>query len=267
MPSGQGLRNPLGIARMVVRLESALEAQGLSVKASSDMHGFAAAKLKARGFPAGPMHDADVCDFSDDRAFWMELEATDGTCVGLQAFRCDRVDISLAEWCANYMIGVYMRRNELMVPAHARPPAGSISERLRGKLVYHGELWIAPQVKAANAVDLFTKLGSYIALLKWSPDAIWALTKQRLAQRGMMGRFNFSTVERGFLRWAIASEGIDSVEYLAVSERHFLEQAVEEDITSGPFGLASDEATISEPADTKFGTSSVPRRFRARGEI
>ena len=246
MPSGRGLRNPLGIAHMVVRLESALLSQGLTIKASSDMQAFAKAKLKARNQPLGPMHDPDVCDFSAERAFWMALENTDGCCVGLQAFRCDFVDISLAEWCTNYMIGVYMRRNELMVPAHAKPPAGSIAERLKGKLVYHGELWVDPQIKAANAVDLFTKLGSYTALMKWAPDAIWALTKQRLAARGMMGRFNFSTIERGFLRWAIASEGIDPVEYLAVAERQFLEQAVEEDLTSGPFaGLTEDPAVYN----------------------
>lgn len=243
MPSGRGLRNPLGIAHMAVRLESALREQGLTVKASSDMYDFAATKLRARNLPLGPMHDPEVCDFSAERAFWMALENTEGACVGLQAFRCDYIDLSLAEWCANYMIGVYMRRGELMVPAHSKPPPGSVAERLKGKLVYHGELWVDPHLKAAAAVDIFTKLGSYIALMKWAPDAIWALTKQRLATRGMMGRFNFSTVERGFLRWAVASDGIDPVEYLAVAERQFLEQAVEEDLTSGPYaGMAEDPA-------------------------
>jgi hypothetical protein len=235
MPLGRGLRNPSGVARIIMRLESLLNDHGLVVRESSDMAAFAQLKQATRNMAPGPMHDPAVCDFSGQRAFWMGLFDGSGACVGMQAFRCDQVEVSLAEWCANYMIGIYMRRGELMVPSHAHAPSGSVAERLKGSLVYHGELWIDPQVKTQNAVDLFTRLGSYLALIKWQPDAIWALTKQRLAARGMMGRFNFSIVERGFLRWKIASDGIDPVEYLAVAERAYLEQAVEEDLTSGPF--------------------------------
>jgi hypothetical protein len=86
------------------------------------------------------MHDQDVCDFSQERAFWMQLLDSDGQTVGLQAFRCDMIDTSLADWLPNYMIGVYMRRQEIMMPSHPKPPNGSISWKLRGKLVYEGEL-------------------------------------------------------------------------------------------------------------------------------
>ena len=229
------LKNPLGIARLVNDLEANLGALDLKVTCGSDMGEFAHLKKIARGFEPGPMHDHSVCDFSGERAFWMTLSNAADKVVGMQAFRYDVVDISLAEWCSNYMIGVYMRRKELMVPSHTHPPAGSIAEKLRGGLAYHGELWIDGHVKSQHAVDLFTRMGSYLAMLKWNPDAIWALTCQRLASRGYMGRFNFSVVERGFLRWAWHSEGVDAVEYLAVADRQYLEQSVEEDIQSGQF--------------------------------
>ena len=231
------LKNPLGVARLVNDLETGLGALGLKVTCGSDMVDFSKLKKVARGFEPGPMHDHTVCNFSGERAFWMTLSNTADKVVGMQAFRYDVVDISLAEWCSNYMIGVYMRRKELMVPSHTHPPAGSIAEKLRGGLVYHGELWVDGQVKSQNAVDLFTRLGSYLALLKWNPDAIWALTCHRLASRGYMGRFNFSVVERGFLRWAWHSEGVDPVEYLAVADRQYLEQSIEEDLESGQFKI------------------------------
>ena len=69
--------------------------------------------------------------------------------------------------------------------------------------------------------------------------------------------FNFSTVERGFLRWAIASDGIDPVEYLAVAERQFLEQAVEEDLTSGPFADFVEDPAVYNAEDALLPHSSL----------
>ncbi len=223
---------------MVVKLESGLVSHGLALTVSSDMFEFVKAKREARGIDPAPMHDPAVCDFSEERAFWMCLRNSWGVIVGLQAYRCDNIDISLAEWSTNYMIGVYMRRNELMVPSHIRPPKGSISERLRGRLVYHGEVWMDKSLKNKDAVADFSMLGAMLALLKWNYDAIWALTSQSIATRGYPGRMGYPYIERGFLRWLWHSEGVEPVEYLTVAERHHMEQLVDEPVTNqaSPFG-------------------------------
>jgi hypothetical protein len=231
------LRNPLGVARLINELELGLNAAGLTVKCGSDMAEFAQLKKTARGFDPAPMHDYTVCDFSGDRAFWMSLTNSSGTVVGLQAYRCDQVDINLSEWCSNYMIGVYMRRNELMVPSHNRPPKGSIADRLNGKLVYHGELWVERELKNRKVIEHFSKLGSLLILLRWNPDAIWALTGFHMATRGYASRMGYPYIERGFLRWAWHSDNVDQVEYLAVAERDYLQQIVEETLD----GQSSDE--------------------------
>lgn len=222
------LKNPLGVCQMVVQLQQALNAHGLESTISNDMSAFAAAKRSARNLDPAPMHDHAVCDFAGDRAFWMSLIDQEGKIVGLQAYRCDRMDINLSEWCTNYMIGVYMRRNELMVPSHARPPKGSMADRLTGTLVYHGELWVDREVKNRRVVEQFSKLGSLLVLCKWNPDAIWALTGFHMATRGYASRMGYPYIERGFLRWLWHSDNVDDVEYLAVAERSFLEQIVEE---------------------------------------
>jgi hypothetical protein len=233
-----GLKNPSAITRHVVKLENALNDSGLTVVTSSDMVRYAKVKRDTRSIDPGPMHDHSVCDFSNERAFWMGLRNSSGTFVGLQAYRFDQVDVSLAEWCGNYMIGVYMRRNELMVPSHNRPPAGSISERLRGRLVYHGEVWMDKSVKSKDAVADFSVLGALLALLKWNYDALWALTSQSIASRGYPGRMGYPFIERGFLRWLWHSDGVDPVEYLTVAERQHIEQLVDEPVTNqaSPFG-------------------------------
>ena len=226
------VRNPLGISQTIAKLEYGLKAQGLKLQSGNDMAEFAAIKRSARGFDPAPLHDHTVCDFGEDRGYWMSLTNCSGNVVGIQAYRCDRVDVSLGEWCANYMIGVYMRRNEIMVPSHSKPPRGSIAERLSGTLVYHGELWVDRELKNRKIIELFSKLGSLLVLLKWNPDAIWALTGFHMATRGYASRMGYPYIERGFLRWQWHSENVEEVEYLAVAERDFLQQIVEEELES-----------------------------------
>lgn len=229
-----GIKDPLGLTRLVTDMVTDLRNNGYSVSVNSDMKKLDQTKLAVRGYRVGPMHDSEVCNFDRERAFWMQLEDIDGTPVGLQAFRHDHIDTSLADWLPNYMIGVYMRRQELMVPSHSNAPMGSVAESLRGNLVYHGELWLAKHVKARNVFDSFTRLGLFLSAIKWNPDAIWALTSEQMARHGHLGRIGYTTVERGILRWQWASRDVDSVEYLAVVDQNALENIVHEMLTRLP---------------------------------
>jgi hypothetical protein len=224
----KGLHNPLGISRLCTRLEAQLLACGYKIELSIDFKHLDQLKRALRDAKVGPMHDSDVCDFSNERAFWMRLiDGTDQT-VGIQAYRLDVVDTSLADWLPNYMIGVYMRREEIMMPSHPKPPRGSLSWRLRGRLVYEGELWLAKAVKARNVFDSFTRLGMLLSVVKWNPDAIWGLASEQMARHGHVGRIGYTTLERGFLRWQWASKDVDPVEYLAAIEHVAIEQMIEE---------------------------------------
>lgn len=224
----KGLHNPLGLAKLCAALESQLLAAGYCIQLSTDFNKLDTEKLKLRGSRVGPMHDCDVCDFSQERAFWIALRDSAGETVGVQAYRCDYIDTSLADWLPNYMIGVYMRREELMMPSQVKPPQGSISWRLRGRLVYEGELWLAKAVKARNVFDAFARLGMLLSMVKWNPDAIWGLASQQMARHGHVGRIGYTILERGFLRWQWASKDVDPVEYLAAIERPAMEQMIED---------------------------------------
>lgn len=245
-----GLAHPLLAAQAATLLSQELAALKLDVQVSSDMQAFNEAKLKARGIPVAPMHHHEVGVFNNERAFWMSLRDEGGNVVGLQAFRCDDIDTHLADWCVNYMIGVYMRRQELMVPAHSKPPAGSISERLTGRLVYHGEIWIDKQIKQRRVFEAFVRLGLILALIKWQPNAIWGLASAQMAGHGHFTRVGYPILERGFLRWQWASEGIDPVEYLVAAERHSLEGMINEMMAT---------AAVSPPAQvqTQFAPASA----------
>ncbi len=232
-----GLRSPLDVANACMQLYRELQQLGCEPKVHLDMQHMHVAKRAARGESVAPMHDADICDMTGNRSFWMSLDNGSENVVGLQAFRLDAISTSLADWCASYMIGVYMLRKELMIPSHSKPPRDSISERLRGKLVYHGEIWVDKKIRNRRIFEAFTRLGLIIAMIKWNPDAIWGLASAQMAGHGHVGRIGYTTIERGFLRWEWASEGIDPVEYLCVVERSGLEAMVEEMVTTTAVSL------------------------------
>jgi hypothetical protein len=213
-------------------LETELLDCGCRVEVSSDFHLLDKVKQQVRGERIGPMHDADVCDFSGERAFWLRLINREGATVGIQAYRLDTIDTSLADWLPNYMIGVYMRRREIMMPSHPKPPRGSISWGMRGRLVYEGELWQCKTLKPRIVFDKFSRLGLLLCAIKWDPDAHWGLANDKMARHGHVGRMGYTMLERGFLRWEWASGGVDPVEYLAVIQRDGLEQLVEEMLTT-----------------------------------
>jgi hypothetical protein len=164
--------------------------------------------------------------------------------VGLQAFRHDFIDTNLGDWAPSYIIGLYMRLKELMVPTFSSAPGKTVADRLRGRLVYHGELWIDPHVKNRKVLDAFTRLGLVLSVIKWHPDAIWALTAEKMALHGHPTRMGYSMVEGGFLRWEWAPDDNPMVEWLLVAERKALVQIVQE-MTHEPILPA--EAVDAEP--------------------
>ena len=253
-----GLLNPLDAARAAALLDAELGDFKLSVHVSSNMVEFNEVKTRVRGFPVAPMHHHAVGVFQRERASWMSLKDAQGEVVGLQAFRYDEIDTNLADWCLNYMIGVYMRQQELMVPSFTKPPEGSISERLTGKLVYHGEIWISKVIKNRRVFESFVRLGLILAVIKWRPDAIWGLASAQMAGHGHFTRVGYTILERGFLRWQWASEGIDPVEYLVAAELPQLESMIDEMIAA--------TATVSAPAPTQKSPAPVSALQKVQAE-
>lgn len=222
------LDDPLGAVRVCAHLFSQIEQMGYSVSVSSDPEELASAKMSARQKQLSPYFDPQVCNFNVDRFFWVKLTSKAGTISALQAYRYDYVDTSLAEWGPSYIIGLYMRRQELLIPSHTTPPKSSISSRIRGKLVYHGEFWVDTNARNRKLLEVFSRLGMVLSLIKWNPDAVWALCSKSMASHGHPNRMGYTYLESGFLRWQWTSEEDYHIEWLNVAERSSIEQMVNE---------------------------------------
>lgn len=224
--SGAGLADPLGTVTAISRLIDAGAEMGFTFRVSSDFTGLARQRKASRGSDVSPMFDAAVCRNLTERGFWMAALDADGKVVGLQAFRLDEAEPNLADWVLGWMMGLYARRREMIIPKALQPPAHSLSNLIRGRVAYHGELWIDKHSK--GCFNVFPRLGMLLALVKWQPEAIWALTGQAMATRGHMVRMGYGHLEQSFLTWDWEPDGADQSEWIGIAERRHLEFSVAE---------------------------------------
>ena len=121
------------------------------------------------------LHDADL--FAAHGGDGLDGHGEDGREVGDDDLRAAAdADPNLAEWVLGWMMGLYARRREMIVPRAVMPPEHSLSHLIRGRIVYHGELWIDKHCKVGFPV--FPRIGMLLAMVKWQPEAIWALRSE-----------------------------------------------------------------------------------------
>ncbi|WP_395685130.1 hypothetical protein [Aestuariivirga sp.] len=221
-----GLADPLRTVLAARSLLEALHGAGYGVRLSSDFAAFARQRFQLRSSAVSPMFDPQASRSLNERGFWMALLSHDGATVGLQAFRLDDADPNLAEWVLGWMMGLYAKRREMIVPRAVAPPEHSLSHLIRGQIVYHGELWIDKAAK--GCFPAFPKIGMLLAMIKWQPEAIWALTGQSMATRGHMVRMGYGHLEQSFLTWEWEPDGAEQTEWIGVALRRHLEFSIAE---------------------------------------
>ncbi len=220
--------NPLMLARAICRLEREMGEMGFTPRVETDFDAFSRLRRKVRGGPEAPLFDPAATSLPAERAFWMAAEDEEGGTCALQAFRLDHATPDLGEWALGWVLGIYLKRNELIIPADVRPPENSVSRHIGGKVVYHGELWVDRKVRARRLVEVFSRLGMLLALIRWHPAAIWALIGNSMATRGHMIRMGYAHMEPGFMRWRFLPEAADSSEWLGLVEAENLERLAEQ---------------------------------------
>lgn len=226
------LQDPLGAVRVASRLLEQSREFGLETRISTDFNAFATLRQELRGKPVSPMFDPLTGGLTPERAFWMGSYNAEGKCISMHAFRLDHVEPNLSYWAVGWMVGLYMRRSELIVPSHVVPPENTKAQTLKGNIVYHGETWLDPkEVRIREAVEILPLIGMMLAYIKWQPDALWGLCGESMITRGVTARIGYAHVERSFLRWEWVPDGAEPVEWLALLDRQDMEFIIQERLT------------------------------------
>lgn len=221
-------REPLLLAELTVALRQAAEERGFTVAISNDFRVFADVCGRYRNQKVSPFFDPAVNAELDERAFWLAAADRSGEIVSLNAYRLDLAEPSFADWAPGWIMGLYLRRGELLVPKAVSPPTNSVTERVHGRVVYHGEVWIAPSARKNGLLDILPRLGMFITMIKWQPDAMWGIIGKSMAVRGQVVRLGYSHMERGFLQWEFLPEGGEDVEWLVIAQHDELELLAQE---------------------------------------
>jgi len=225
---GSAWREPLLLAELTVALRRAAEERGYRVTVSNDFRTFAEVCGRCRNQKVSPFFDPAVNAELDERAFWLAANDESGATVSLNAYRIDLAEPSFADWAPGWIMGLYLRRGELLVPKAVSPPASSVTERVSGRVVYHGEVWIDASARSKGLLDILPRLGMFITMIKWQPDAMWGIIGKSMATRGQVVRLGYSHMERGFLQWEFLPEGGEDVEWLVIAQHDELELLVQE---------------------------------------
>jgi len=223
------LADPLAAARAIASVDATLTKRGFTAALNTDFAAFSALRRKLRsGVPESAMFDPQASAITAKKAFWMSLSDGKGQVVALQAFRADFAEPTLADWALGWMLGVYLKRSELIVPQSIYPPATSIAHKLSGTVVYHGELWLNREVRGDQIVEPFARLGMLSSYIRWRPKAIWALNNDKIAYYANTTRWGYAYQERGFLRWQFQPDGACQSEWLSVADRDSMERLIRE---------------------------------------
>ncbi len=221
------LEDPIRAAKAVSRLAKAARKQGITVQAGNDFRYFFDLAQEVRGQKPTVFFDPDLSDLTAENAMWI-IGRHKRKVVHLQAFRSCLVGEGFRQFIVNWMAGMHHRRGEPLAMKRFDASETEATKALRGRLVYHGELWIKPgRARLMDGpVDVLGRLGLLSAYLKWQPRAVFALVSGRSIRRGMVTRYGYPYIEKDFAVWDEVADEIASEEGLAIATRADLEDLV-----------------------------------------
>ncbi|WP_417668824.1 hypothetical protein [Roseibium sp.] len=105
---------------------------------------------------------------------------------------------------------------------------------MRGRIVYHGNLWLRKDARGQGLAEALTQLGFLISLLKWSPDYLYGLMAARNAMKGFGVRVGYRRFAPRGTHWVRAPEHIRPDDWLVYSTRNDLITLAKTIVSEGP---------------------------------
>lgn len=177
----------------------------------------------------GAPFDPDLVDLTATNSFWI-VGWLDGKIIHTQALRViENGYRSLADYLEKGFRDYPPTGADIDFP-RSRYRAGPGARRMSGKIVYHGEFWIAQGEMALRGSGLSCVLGRYgfwQAMQHWDPDHIFAFMAKAVAYKGLAERAGWMHTEPGALRWFIKGREDPIEGFLAYMDREDLSYLLE----------------------------------------
>ena len=166
-------------------------------------------RIVSEGRPHQPVSlpfRADMHNLTKNNAFWVCGHTAQGQLAHTQAVRL--VDVG------EQSLGSYLRRSFRQFPpagvpldmAASRYRAGPGAKRIKGKLCYHGEMWLDENegnYRGRGLSSVLSRMGFALALRDLNPDFIFAFMVRSVAFKGFVERAGFMHTEPASLSWKV----------------------------------------------------------------
>ncbi|MEO0390289.1 MAG: hypothetical protein AAF218_05040 [Pseudomonadota bacterium] len=159
--------------------------------------------------PLGLPYDPDHVDLGDRRGFWSVGRNAAGRVVQTQAVRLVDLD---GGTLADHMSANFRDYPPAGVPIDLedswyRPGPGARS--IRGKVYYHGEMWINPDegnYRGRGMIDILARFAFLSSMLQWDLDYLFGFMPRSIARRGLQEREGYMHVDPYCLSWKIKGQ-------------------------------------------------------------
>ena len=193
-----------------------VEEAGVFVRECHDVHVFQKIcdELQGKGYLSEPFHP-EFMDIIPANALMMVGETEQGAIVHVQAMRRDNLTgCTLADfWMKN------LRRIHNGEIGEVHCPA---AQKITGEVIYHGELWVDPELRKFRVAATLARLAQALALLRWNPDFIYGFVASNLTQRGFPVREGYQHISPAGTTWRRSPSNVSGEDWLVWNAREDL---------------------------------------------
>jgi hypothetical protein len=186
------------------RYESKACADGMKLEMHTDFHHFADVVAALGKGPVTPQFDIEVSDIGPVNAFWLKGVNSQGEIAQVQAVRMDDLSgDSLTNHCRSLKV-FYSDPEASAHPGESCDVGSPASHAITGIVVYMGEFWIKGGdngYRGHKFATILPLICMAIALVRWSPDFVYATTSPVLVEKGLIARYGFPNAQPHGIIW------------------------------------------------------------------
>ncbi|MTH95037.1 hypothetical protein [Roseibium sp. RKSG952] len=205
------------VTSALAKLKGRIEGEGLTLRESTDFPEFEKTIRATADRYLMEDFSSRFFDLHGSMAFWIGAWDKSGMPVSVQAAKVEELsDRSLAEhW--------RQQHRRIFVDPCAQAELGhehaSDAYAMRGRIVYHGNLWLRGDMRGKGLAEALTQMGFLVSLLKWSPDYLYGLMAEKSALKGFGLRVGYRRFAPRGTHWVTPPAHIRPDDWLVYSTR------------------------------------------------
>ena len=203
---------PQDAAPFIATSRNVLRSHGVEVTIGSDFEEYSQIISKERKVQnLGAPFNYELHDLSKKNAFWLTGRNKEGELIHTQAAK--KVPLG-GKTLANHLLGRF-REFPPPIPGvnleRSRFRATPGSHRIVGNVVYHGEVWMAPEkgkYRGSGLSTVLARTGLLEVTRRWDPDFMFGFMLRTVAFKGFSERMGYMHNEPNALKWQIAGRDV-----------------------------------------------------------